>query len=112
VAKPTLRPNERELATYPAKRSQGFRTIRGYIVLTDQRVLFYSGTVDGETDDGKSWECALVSISGVRMSARGYNPFNGSLLPRLQIDVAGNSEYFLVSNGYSVVDAIKQATAH
>ena len=43
------------------------------------------------------------------MSARGLNPLNGSLLPRLQIDGDGTTEYFVVRNGYAIVDAIKQA---
>ena len=108
MAKPTLRPNERELATYPANRSQGFRALGGHLLLTDQRVVFYPHAVDSATG-GKGWECELASISGVRMSARGLNPFNGSLLPRLQIDGDGTTAYFVVRNGYAIVDAIKQA---
>jgi hypothetical protein len=103
-----MRTNEREHATYPASRSQGFRTVRGYLLLTDQRVAFYQDGVDSASS-GKSWECALASISGVRMSARGFNPLNGSLLPRLQIDCSGATEHFVVSNGLAIVDAINQA---
>jgi hypothetical protein len=108
VATPTLRPDERELATYPANRSQGFRALGGHLLLTDQRVVFYPHAVDRATG-GKSWECELASISDVRMSARGFNPFNGSLMPRLQIDANGATEYFVVRNGFEIVDAIKHA---
>jgi hypothetical protein len=80
-------------------------------MLTDQRVVFHAHAVDGATG-GRGWECALSSISGVRMSARGFNPFNGSLMPRLQIDGDGVTEYFVVRNGFAIVDAIKQAAGH
>ena len=77
-------------------------------MLTDQRVVFYAQAVDRATD-GRDWECALSSISEVRMSARGFNPFNGSLMPRLQIDSDGVTEYFVVRNGFAIVDAIRHA---
>jgi hypothetical protein len=111
VTKPTLRPNEREIATYRANRSQGFRAVGGHLLLTDQRVVFYPHGLDGATG-GKRWECALSSLSGVCMSARGFNPFNGSLRPRLQIDGEGVTEYFAVNKGFAIVDAIKQASGH
>ena len=80
-------------------------------MLTDQRVVFYADAVD-RASGGRGWECALSSISGVRMSARGFNPFNGSLMPRLQIDGDGVTEYFVVRNGFAIVDAIKRAAGH
>lgn len=106
-----MRPNERELATYRANRSLGFRTLGGDLVLTDQRVIFDPHVADSAAA-GKRWACELTSITNVLMSARGFNPLNGSLLPRLQIDADGASEYFVVREGFAIVDAIRQAKAH
>src|SRR5262245_59639494 len=108
MAKPAFRPNEHELATYPANRSQGFRAVGGHLLLTDQRVVFYPHGLDSATG-GKGWECELASVSIVCMTARGFNPFNGSLRPRLQIDANGVSEYFVVNKGFAIVDEIKRA---
>jgi hypothetical protein len=83
----------------------------GHLLLTDQRVVFYPHGLDRATG-GKSWECELTAISGVRMSASGFNPFNGSLRPRLQIDGDGTTEYFVVNKGFAIVDATKQAAGH
>ena len=108
MGRPALRPNERELATYRANRSQGLRAVGGHLLLTDQRVVFYPHGLDRATG-GKGWECELSSLSIVCMSARGFNPFNGSLRPRLQIDGNGVTEYFVVNNGFAIVDEIKRA---
>ena len=56
----------------------------------------------------KRWECALGSISSVGMSARGFNPFNGSLRRSVVIDGDRVSEHFVVNNGDSVAAAIRQ----
>jgi hypothetical protein len=108
VPKPTLQPSEREIETYRANRTQGSRAVGGHLLLTNQRVLFYPHKVDSETG-GKSWECSLTSISDVGLSARGSNPFNGSMRRRLQIDRAGETEYFVVSKPDVIVAAIRQA---
>lgn len=108
MSKPALNPSEREIATYRANRTQGSRAVGGHILLTDQRVLFYPHKFDSATG-GKAWECALASISGVGMSARGHNPFNGSMRRRLQIDCGEAVEFFVVNKGESIVTAIQQA---
>jgi hypothetical protein len=84
--------------------------VGGHLLLTDQRLLFYPHKFDSATG-GKGWECTLSSISGVGMSARGSNPFNGSMRRRLKIDTGATTEYFVVNNGEAVVAAIERAAA-
>jgi hypothetical protein len=52
--------------------------------------------------------CTCVDL-GVGMSARGRNPFNGSMRRRLQIDCGDAAEFFVVNKGESIVTAIQQA---
>ena len=108
VPKPVLKPNEREIETYRANRTQGARAVGGHLLLTDQRLLFYPHKLDSSTG-GKNWECPLKSISDLRMSARGFNPFNGSMRRRLQIDRAGATTFFVVSRGEVIIAAIREA---
>jgi hypothetical protein len=108
VPKPVLKPNEIEIEIFRANRSQGGRAVGGHLLLTDQRLVFYAHKVDSSTG-GKNWECPLKSISGVRMSARGLNPLNGSMRRRLQIDCAGATTFFVVNRGDVITAAIGQA---
>jgi hypothetical protein len=105
---PALEPNEREIATYRANRTQGSRAIGGHLLLTDRRVVFYPHKVDSATG-ARNWESALESISDVSMSDRGRNPLNGSLRRRLKISCRDVNEHFVVSNGAAIVEAIQQA---
>jgi len=41
-------------------------------------VLFYPHKLDSSTG-GNNWECDLAPITSVGLSARGSNPFNGSM---------------------------------
>jgi hypothetical protein len=107
VPKPVLKPNEIEIETYRANRMQGGRAVGGHLLLTDQRVVFYPHKLDSSTG-GKNWECPLKSISEVRMSARGFNPFNGSMRRRLQIDRTGATTLFVVNRADSIIAAIRE----
>jgi len=79
-------------------------------MLTNLRVVFYPHKFDGATG-GKPWECTLTSVSRVGMSARGMNPFNGSMRRRLQIECDGVMEYFVVKNGAAIAAAIEQTAS-
>lgn len=62
MPKPALKPDESEIETYRANRSQGSRTVGGHLLLTDQRVYFYPHRLDSSTG-GTSWACDLSSIT-------------------------------------------------
>jgi hypothetical protein len=105
-----LEPTEREIATYRANRTQGSRAVGGHLLLTNQRVCFYPHKLDDATG-GKAWECRLASISQVGLAPLGFNPFNGSLRRRVQIECADATEYFVMSKPSDVIAAIKNAVA-
>jgi hypothetical protein len=92
MPKPALKPDEHEIETYRANRSQGSRAVGGHLLLTDQRVLFYPHKLDSSTG-GKSWESALGSIANVGLSERGRNPFDGSMRRRLKIESDGAIDF-------------------
>jgi hypothetical protein len=108
VPKPSLRPDEREIATYRANRSQGSRAVGGHLLLTDQRVLFYPHKLDSSTG-GKAWECHLGAITNVGLSERGFNPFDGSMRRRLKIESGGTANFFVVNKAESIAAAIRDA---
>jgi hypothetical protein len=110
VPKPSLRPDEREIATYRANRSQGSRAVGGHLLLTDQRVLFYPHKLDSSTG-GKGWECDLGAITNVSLSERGFNPFDGSMRRRLKIERDGSADFFVVNKAESIATAIRDATS-
>lgn len=108
VPKPALKPDEHEIETYRANKSQGSRAVGGHLLLTDQRVLFYSHKLDDSTG-GKNWECDLDSITSVGLSERGRNPFDGSMRRRLKIESDGASDFFVVNKAESIATAIRTA---
>lgn len=110
MSKPSLLPGEREIATYRANRTQGWRAVGGHLLLSDRRVLFYPHKFDSSTG-GRPWECALAEIVAVGLAGRGSNPFNGSMRRRLRIDRPASVDYFVVNKGEVIVDAIRQALA-
>lgn len=103
-----MHPNERELATYRANRTQGSRAVGGHLLLTDQRLVFLPHRFDSATG-GQVWECGLASISEVGMAARGFNPLDGSFRRRLRITSDGVAEFFVVNKCARVVAAIEAA---
>lgn len=108
MPKPALKPDEHEIETYRANKSQGSRAVGGHLLLTDQRVLFYSHKLDDSTG-GKNWECDLDSITSVGLSERGRNPFDGSMRRRLKIESDGASDSFVVNKAESIATAIRTA---
>ena len=71
-------------------------------------MLFYPHKLDSSTG-GSSWECVLASITSVGLSARGSNPFNGSMRRRLKIDCDGATDYFVVNGVEAIATAIRRA---
>ncbi len=67
VPKPELSPNERELETYRANRTQGSRAVGGHLLLTDQRLLFYPHKVDSAT--GGATEYFVVNNADAAVTA-------------------------------------------
>ena len=108
MSKPALRPDEHEIETYRANRSQGSRAVGGHLLLTNQRLLFSPHRFDSATG-GDNWECDLASITGVGLAARGRNPFDGSLRRRLKVECGGATDYFVVSKAESIASAIRTA---
>lgn len=109
VPKPALMPDEHEIETYRANRSQGSRAVGGHLLLTDRRVLFYPHKLDSGTG-GKNWERDLVSITSVGLSERGHNPFSGSMRRRLKIECDGATDFFVVNKAESIATAIRTAS--
>lgn len=105
-----LEPTEREIETYRANRTQGSRSVGGHMLVTSQRVCFYPHKFDATTG-GSHWECTLASVSRVCLAPRGFNPFNGSLRRRVQIEYADATEHFVVNYASDVIAAIGSAVA-
>jgi len=110
MPKPALRPDEREIETYRANRSQGSRAVGGHLLLTDQRLLFYPHRFDSSTG-GINWACDLRSVTNVGLAARGRNPFDGSMRRRLRIECAEEIGLFVVNKAESIAAAIRSAAA-
>ncbi|MFN8022090.1 MAG: hypothetical protein U0Q03_11235 [Acidimicrobiales bacterium] len=108
MPKPVLNPDEREIETTRANRSQGSRAVGGHLLLTNQRVLFYAHRLDSSTG-GKNWACDLSSITNVGLAERGRNPFDGSMRRRLRIEFEGAIELFVVNGAESIAEAIRSA---
>jgi hypothetical protein len=109
MSKPEFQHDEEEIESHRANRTQAWwRAVGGQLMLTNQRLIFSPHKFDGATG-GNQWECPLDAISGVATAARGFNPLNGSLRPRLQVDSSGTSERFVVTNVDSVIAAIETA---
>ena len=108
MPKPSLRPDETEIETHRANRSQGSRAVGGHLLLTDQRLVFYAHKFDSSTG-GQDWECALTSISDVDVAPRGWHPFNGEMRRRLRVDYDGTIERFVVNHVQRIVAAIDRA---
>lgn len=107
MPKPALKPDEHEIETHRANRSQGSRSVGGHLLLTDQRVLFYAHRIDSSTG-GKAWSCDLRSITNVDLAKRGRNPFDGSVRRRLRIECGGAIELFVVNKAESIADTIRR----
>lgn len=108
MAKPELLPNEREIATYRANRTQGSRAVGGQLLLTNLRLVFCPHKLDNATG-GSGWECMLAAVRSTGMSPRGFNPFNGSVRRRLQIECDVGIEYFVVNSVTTIAEAIERA---
>lgn len=108
MSKPEMAPGEHEIKSYRANRYQRSRAVGGHLLLSDRRLLFYPHKLD-DMLGGRSWECSLEEISAMAIADRGSNAFNGSLRPRLQIDIAGETELFLVTNPLRVAAEIEDA---
>ena len=103
--------SRRGTATYPANRTQGWRAVGGHLLLTNQRLCFCPHGFDRATGS-KSWECELTTMSSVSMAACGRQPFNGPSRPRLEVDCAGVSEFFVVKNVPAVAAAVAGGERH
>jgi hypothetical protein len=111
MPKPVLNPDEQEIGTYRANRSQGTRAVGGHLLLTDQRVLFYPHGLD-RSSGGKGWTCDLASITSVALTERGRNPFDGSMRRRLKIECDRGTEMFVVNKAETIAAAIRTAAGH
>lgn len=108
MPKPDLKPDEHEIQTYRANRSQGSRAVGRHLLLTDQRVLFYPHKLDSSTG-GKEWERDLVSVTTVGLAEQRFNPFDGSMRRRLKIECDDAADFFVVNKAESIATAIRAA---
>ena len=108
MSKPQMGSNEAEIKTIRANRTQGSRAVGGHLMLTNHRLVFYPHKFDDATV-GDSWECALGSIKSAGIADRSWNPFNGSLRRRLEIDPGGPHQFFVVSRVEEIVAEIERA---
>jgi hypothetical protein len=109
MSQPVLRPGERVIRTRRAAHSQASRAVGGRLLVTNQRVAFYPGSVD-RILSGDQWQCELGSIVNVGIAERGSNPFDGSLRKRLRIDTNRGHEYFVITNARQAVAEITSAS--
>ncbi len=104
-----LEPGEELVWQRPGNMAWRRGAISGYLVLTDRRVVFEPHRV--EVLKGlKRWSAPLARIAAVGTQPRGYNPFTGSLRPRLRLAMEdGSAEIFLVNDLASAIGDIASA---
>lgn len=106
-----LEPGEELIWERPANMAWRRGAVTGYLLLTERRVVFEPHRV--EVLKGlKRWSAPLARIAAVGTQPRSYNPFTGSLRPRLRLDMEdGSAEIFLVNDLASAVGDITRALA-
>ncbi|CAN5908486.1 hypothetical protein BH11MYX2_BH11MYX2_11700 [soil metagenome] len=97
-APPTLHPDERFVASYPANRTQGKRAVGGGLHLTTQRLRFCPNVLDVRLG-GRPWECAHAEITAAGVEPGRFSLlelFSGGLAKRLRIHLGDRIEYFVI----------------
>jgi hypothetical protein len=103
VPEERLEPGERIHWAIPANRSVSWRAVGGRLSATDRRLIFRPHRFDRKTGAGV-FEAPLSAIEAVGIQPRTWGPFNGGLVRRLRLRLAGGeTECFVVSGLEEVI---------
>lgn len=109
MEKPELAVGEQELATWKVGWRHNGAWVSGYLVLTNERVLFYPR---GLARIGwKPWALDLEWITDVTIGPRGGTGWEGGGRRKLQIERGETKQRFVLKNLDSVVATIQAAVA-
>ena len=97
-----------DVLRWRANLSEGRSATGGHLLLDGESLRFEPHGVERALGR-QPYAYVLQHIVGVRISPRGWNPFNGSLRRRLTIDLtAGDSASFVVPRVDDVADALRR----
>lgn len=93
-----LADGERELRSWLANHSVGWRAVGGKLVATDRRLIFSPNIMDARMG-GRTWSLPLEQMAQLGTRSPTFHPFNGGMMTRLKITTRDGGEHlFVVSN--------------